>query len=148
MTKIVVGAGSASSRPRCKSHGQKSRVAFSDRRKSRPGYGNERIHCSVRCSRTREHRPDGHRDPGAGTRSGHERRHPDEIIDTVLAGALSMVAAMLQVGARQPVSEPKGAYTDDEAYVAAQEHIVRGITQTMEKKIRESRRNDDQGADT
>jgi hypothetical protein len=64
--------------------------------------------------------------------------HPDEIIDTVLTGSLSMVAAMLQVGARQPISEPRGAYTDDEAYAAAQEQIVRGIIM-MEKKIREKR---------
>ena len=62
--------------------------------------------------------------------------HPDEIIDTVLTGSLSMVAAMLRAGAKQPVPEPKGAYTDDEAYVAAQEQIVRGITM-MGKKIRE-----------
>jgi hypothetical protein len=64
--------------------------------------------------------------------------HPDEIIDTVLTGSLSMVAAMLQVGARQPISEPRGTYTDDEAYVAAQEQIVRGIIM-MEKKIRKKR---------
>jgi hypothetical protein len=64
--------------------------------------------------------------------------HPDQIIDTVLTGSLSMVAAMLQVGARQPISEPKGAYTDDEDYVAAQEQIVRGI-KMMEKKIRKKR---------
>jgi hypothetical protein len=60
--------------------------------------------------------------------------HPDVIIDTVLTGSLSMVAAMLQAGARQPVPEPKGAYTDDEAYAAAQEQILRGIMM-MEKKI-------------
>jgi hypothetical protein len=64
--------------------------------------------------------------------------HPDEIIDTVLTGSLSMVAAMLQVGAKQPISEPKGAYTDDEAYVAAQERIVRGMMM-MEKQIRKKR---------
>jgi hypothetical protein len=63
--------------------------------------------------------------------------HPDEIIDTVLTGSLSMVAAMLQAVARQPGREPKGAYADDEAYVAAQEQIVRGIMM-MEKKIRET----------
>jgi hypothetical protein len=49
-----------------------------------------------------------------------------------------MVAAMLQVGARQPVSEPNGAYTDDEAYVAAQKQILRGIMM-MEKKIHKAR---------
>jgi hypothetical protein len=63
--------------------------------------------------------------------------HPDEIIDTVLTGSLSMVAAMLQAVARQPEPEPKGAYTDDEAYVAAQKQIVRGIMM-MEEKIRET----------
>jgi hypothetical protein len=63
--------------------------------------------------------------------------HPDEIIDTVLTGSLSMVAAMLQVGARQPGTEPKGAYTDDEAYVAAQKQILRGIMM-MDKKVRET----------
>jgi hypothetical protein len=64
--------------------------------------------------------------------------HPDEIIDTVLTGSLSMVAAMLQTGAKQPVKEPKGAYTNDKAYVAAQEQIVRGIMM-MEKKTRKKR---------
>jgi hypothetical protein len=68
------------------------------------------------------------------TTKGHE----DEMIDTILTGSLSMVAAMLQVGARQPVNEPKGAYTDDEAYVAAQEQIVRGIMM-MEKTLRKKR---------
>lgn len=57
----------------------------------------------------------------------------DEIIDTILTGSLSMVAAMLQVGARQPVTEPKGSYTDDEAYIAAQEQIVRGIMMMRKK---------------
>lgn len=63
--------------------------------------------------------------------------HPDEIIDTVLTGSLSMVAAMLQFGARQPGPEPKGALADDEAYVAAQKLIVRG-TMMMAKKARET----------
>jgi hypothetical protein len=63
--------------------------------------------------------------------------HPDEIIDTILTGSLSMVAALLQAGARQPVTEPKGAYTDDEAYIAAQEKVVRGIMM-MEKKLRKA----------
>jgi hypothetical protein len=63
--------------------------------------------------------------------------HPDEIIDTILTGSLSMVAAMLLAGARQPVTEPSGAYTDDEAYAAAQEQIVRGMMM-MEKKIRKT----------
>ncbi|WP_027579874.1 hypothetical protein [Bradyrhizobium sp. Ai1a-2] len=73
-----------------------------------------------------------------GPELGHATKgHPDEIIDTVLTGSLSMIAAMLQVGARQPVSEPQGAYIDDEAYVAAQEQIVRGIMM-MEKKIRKA----------
>jgi hypothetical protein len=63
--------------------------------------------------------------------------HPDEIIDTVLTGSLSMVAAMLQAGAGQPGPDAKGAYSDDEAYVAAQEQIVRGIMM-MKKKVRET----------
>lgn len=65
--------------------------------------------------------------------------HPDEIIDTVLTGSLSMVAAMLQALARQPAPEPKGAYTDDATYVAAQELLVRGIMM-MEKKVRKTPR--------
>jgi hypothetical protein len=64
--------------------------------------------------------------------------HPDEIIDTVLTGSLSMVAAMLRALARQPAPKPKGAYTDDAAYVAAQEQLVRGIM-IMEKKTRKKR---------
>jgi uncharacterized protein (UPF0254 family) len=63
--------------------------------------------------------------------------HPDEIIDTVLTGSLSMVAAMLLAGARQPGPEPKVALKDDKAYVAAQEQIVRGIMM-MQKKVREA----------
>ena len=74
-----------------------------------------------------------------GPALGHTTKgHEDEMIDTILTGSLSMVAAMLQVGARQPVTEPIGAYKDDEAYTAAQEQIVRGIMM-MEKKLRKKR---------
>ena len=51
----------------------------------------------------------GIRGPDIG---GATKGHPDEIIDTVLAGSLSMVVAMLQADARQPVPEPQGAYSD------------------------------------
>lgn len=67
------------------------------------------------------------------------RGHPDEIIDTVLAGSLSMVAAMLQFGAKQPVSKPNGSYSDDEAYLAAREQIVGGI-KMMEERVRKAPR--------
>jgi hypothetical protein len=78
----------------------------------------------------------GIRGPDIG---GATKGHPDEVIDTVLAGSLSMAAAMLQADARQPVPEPQGAYSDDAAYLTAQKQILHGFTM-MQKEIKMRRR--------